>query len=168
MRLVTFTVGRQEYGVDMDQIREVIRLPEIIPIPDVPVWVEGIMDLRGEVIPVVGLRKKLGLEASDRPALNRVLIAHRSGRSFGLVVDAVTGVTPIQAQDLSRTDALLSQARYLAAVARVGSRLVPMLDLCAMVSDTEAGQITAAGQAAMVLASNGPLSMDLQRDEETR
>jgi len=126
------------------------------------------MDLRGEVIPVVSLRKKLGLEDGDRPVLNRVLIAHRPDRPFGLVVDAVTGVIPLEARDLDRADDLVNRAGYLKAVARVGSRLVPMIDLTAILNDTEAVQIRAASEAVMLSALDGPQSMDLAKDEETR
>ena len=164
MKLVTFRVGQREYAVDIEQVREVIRQPEIVPIPDVPRWVEGIMDLRGEVVPVISLRKKMGLDDGDRPAVNRVLIAHRPGRPFGLMVDMVTGVIPIRAEDLSRVDDLLNQVRYLKAVARIEDRLVPMLDLPAILSDTEAGQITAAGVGATAPACDHPLSTGLPRD----
>ena len=167
MKVVTFTVGYREYAVDVEQIREVIRLPEIVPIPDVPYWVEGIMDLRAEVIPVISLRKKLGLEDGDRPTMNRILIAHRPHRPFGLVVDMVTGVIPVSAENLSRIDDLLNPVGYLKTVARIGNRLLPMLDLPSMLSDTEAGQITAAGEGARVPAWDDPTSTPLQRDEET-
>jgi purine-binding chemotaxis protein CheW len=158
VKLVIFMVGDREYAVDIDQVREVIRLPEVIPIPDVPCWVEGIMDLRGEVIPVVSLRKRMGLEDGDDLTINRVLIAHRPDRPFGLIVDRVTGVIPVPTEDLSRVDDLLDQVRYIRAVARIGTRLLPMLDLPAMLNDSMAPQITAAGEEAVVSTSDDPLS----------
>jgi purine-binding chemotaxis protein CheW len=168
MKLVIFNVGNHEYGVDVQQVREVIRLPEVIPVPDVPYWIEGIMDLRGEVIPVISLHKKLGLETGAPTDLNRILIAHLPDRPFGLVVDAVTGVIPLEARDLDRADDLVNRAGYLQAVARIGSRLVLLIDLPAVLSDTEAVRIRSAGETVMLPASDGSQSMDPVTNEETR
>lgn len=126
-----------------------------MPIPDVPYWVEGVVDLRGAVIVVVSLRKKLGLEDGDRPTINRILIAHRPSRPFGLVVDMVTGVVPVPAENLSRVDDLLDRVGCLKTVVRIGTRLLPMLDLPAMLSDVEADQITGAGEETIVNDPNG-------------
>ena len=163
MKVVTFTVAGRDYAVELGHVREVIRLPEVVRIPDAPDWVEGIMDLRGEVILVVSLRKRLRLGEKDSPAINRLLVAHGRHRSLGLVVDTITGVVPVQAEKISRMDDLLNPATVLHAVARIGDRLYPLLDLPAVLGEAEAGSRALAGEGAAAvsrdLCRSGDLSM---------
>ncbi len=143
MKLVLFNVSSRNYGADITQVREIIRVNDSVPIPDMPPWVEGIINIRGKVIPVIHLAKKIGLEASTAEGLmNRVIIAHAPGRAFGVAVDSVTSVITLPEKYLSAPDDILKEAGYIAGVAKIGDQLVPIMDLFAMLTDSDAACIT--------------------------
>jgi purine-binding chemotaxis protein CheW len=90
--LVVFTLEGQEYGVPIEGIREIGRVGEVTRIPGAPAFVEGISNLRGEVLPVIDLRRKFGMGTGERDFRTRILVAEEGGRTSGFVVDSVIGV----------------------------------------------------------------------------
>lgn len=140
MKLVIFTLCDREYAIDVVQVREVIRTTSIEPLPDVPSYIEGIINLRGDVIPIVSLRRKLGMETSThtQTSMNRVIIAHRQERCFGILVDNVLGVNTFPRKDLSVPDDLLRQSGIVHAVAKMQDRLIPLLDLYRLINPSDA------------------------------
>jgi len=136
MKLVMFNIGRREYGIHVNDVREVLRLTEITPIPDVPVWIEGIINIRDEVVPVISLPRKLGLDCPDgcdRP--NRVMIVNFRNRAIGLLVDGVTSVRNFRSRDISESDQLIRTSGIISSVARKGDELLPILDLEKLLND---------------------------------
>ena len=83
------------YGVDIGAIREIIRMQDITQVPGTPAFVEGVVNLRGKVNPVVDLRKRFGLPVGERSADNRIVVVDIGGQDIGMIVDAVTEVMRI-------------------------------------------------------------------------
>lgn len=92
VELCAFRVGTEEYVIDLRRIREILQPLPITPIPRAPQFLEGVMSLRGEAIPVVDVRKRLGVSSAPRP---KVLVVNVAGRLLGLLVDAVAEVVRI-------------------------------------------------------------------------
>ena len=94
-QLVSFDLATESYGVDIGAVREIIRLQEITNVPRTPEFVEGVINLRGKVIPVVDLRKRFGLPVGDQSAENRIVVVDIGGQDIGVIVDAVNEVLRI-------------------------------------------------------------------------
>ena len=144
MKLVVFTLKDREYAIDVAQVREVIRTTEILPLPDVPFWIEGIINLRGDIIPILSLKRKLGIETETQSPMNRVIIAHRQQRCFGILVDNVTGVVNISKKELNIPDEILSESGTIHAVAKIKDRMIPLLDLYNLLTDHDTQTISQA------------------------
>lgn len=100
IQLVSFMLGGEEYGVEVLKVREIIRMPEITKMPNTPHFVEGIINLRGKVIPIISLRRKFGLQDLGYDLHTRIMITEIAGHLTGFVVDAVSEVIRIPAADV--------------------------------------------------------------------
>jgi len=109
VELCAFRVGDEEYVIDLRRIREIVQPLPIVPVPRAPEFVDGVVNLRGEVLPVVDVRKRLGLtpRAGGRP---KVLVVDVAGRILGLVVDGVTEVVRLPRSDIGPAPALVAAA----------------------------------------------------------
>jgi purine-binding chemotaxis protein CheW len=109
VELCAFRVGDEEYVIDLRRIREIVQPLPIVPVPRAPEFVDGVVNLRGEVLPVVDVRKRLGLtpRPGGRP---KVLVVDVAGRILGLVVDGVTEVVRLPRSDIGPPPALVAAA----------------------------------------------------------
>ena len=130
-QLVVFELADQRYGVDIGTVREIIRMSEITHVPDAPPSVEGVINLRGTVIPVVDLRKRFGLRVSESTAQSRVVVVEIGDESFGVVVDAVAEVLRIPGSSVEAASAIVTttDSFYIDGIAKVGDQLLILLDL---------------------------------------
>ncbi len=152
-QLVVFDLAEQHYGVEISSVREIIRFQEITSVPDSPQSVEGIINLRGGVIPVVDLRKRFGLTITDATAQSRIVVVEIGGADVGVVVDAVAEVLRIPANSIEATSSVVTTADsfYISGIAKIEDQLLILLDLDrALSSDalehlTERGSETVAG-----------------------
>ncbi|MCS7204052.1 MAG: chemotaxis protein CheW, partial [Thermodesulfovibrio sp.] len=87
LQLVTFTLGEEEYAVDILKVQEINRMKEITPVPNAPYYVEGVINLRGKVIPVVSLRKMFGLPEEEDRTKQKIMIMDIQGITTGVIVD---------------------------------------------------------------------------------
>jgi purine-binding chemotaxis protein CheW len=131
LHLVTFALDREEFGIRVDQVREVIRVGEITRVPQAPSHVRGVANLRGRILAVVEIRTRLGLTAAVLTQRSRIIVVEIQGRSLGILVDAVLQVVKIPAETVTAApDEVLSpQTDYITGVARWDSRLIILLDL---------------------------------------
>jgi purine-binding chemotaxis protein CheW len=130
--LVTFLIGREEYGVDVRLVQEIIRVPAITPVPRAPAFAKGVINLRGRIIPVMDFKAKLGLGASDSTQRKaRILVVRLAGRLIGLLVDGASQVlkVPVSAIEAAPEEVVESQAGHLRGVAKLRDRLVILVDL---------------------------------------
>jgi purine-binding chemotaxis protein CheW len=129
-QLVVFNLGEEQYGVDISTVREIIRMSEITHVPDVPASVEGVLDLRGSVIPVVDLRKRFGLAVTKATAQSRVVVVELGGDAVGVIVDAVDEVLRIPVSSIETGAALVTTADsyYIDGIAKIDEELLILLD----------------------------------------
>src|SRR6201985_2186126 len=95
LQIVGFQVGRETYGVPITSLHEIVRVPEITAVPDSPEYMEGVINLRGKIVSVLDLRKRLGAKSSSSSKRNRILVVEHRGRLVGLMVDSASEVLKI-------------------------------------------------------------------------
>ena len=142
----------QLYGVDVQQVREIVRAQVLTPLPRAPELVEGVIDLRGVIVPVVDLGRALGGAPVEHDAGARIAIVEVDGLAFGLRAEAASDVLAVRGSDVQSPPALVAQAGYdavRAVVRRQGQSPVLVLSLEAVLESVyRSGLGHAAGEAA--------------------
>ena len=110
--LACFESGGQVYGIDVLQIREIVRSREVTPLPCAPELIEGVVDLRGAVIPVLDLARSLGGDAAEETSSTRIAVLEIDGMTVGLRVEAAVDVLPVDSSAIDGPPALAVQAGY--------------------------------------------------------
>ncbi len=138
-QLVVFDLDSEAYGVDIGAVREIIRLQEITRVPRTPDFVEGVINLRGKVIPVVDLRKRFMLSVAEQNDDNRIVVVDIGGQDIGVVVDAVTEVLRILSESVEPPSSVITTADsdYLMGICKLESRMIILLDLERVLSEEE-------------------------------
>ena len=131
MQLVVFDLADETYGVDIGSVREIIRIQEITKVPRTPDCVEGVINLRGKVIPVIDLRKRFGFQQAEVTKDTRIVVVDINGSDIGVVVDAVTEVLRLSSDSVEPPSGVITttDSDYLLGIAKLESRLVILLDL---------------------------------------
>lgn len=129
MELVIFRLADKEYGADIRQVRQVIRMREVTPIPDSAPFVEGVISLHGKVMPLLSLRKKMGISSEKPSRLNRIIVTTLDNNLIGAVVDTVSDVISVEAASITPPDDVLKDAVYLQGVAKIAHRLILVVDI---------------------------------------
>ena len=128
-QLVVFSLDGQEYALPVERVSEVLRMVAIAPVPDAPVWVPGVINLRGRVVMVVDLRARLGLPAAEYELTTPIVVAGARTGQVGLVADAVTELLTLPAGAIDAATDDMNVGHAVSAVARAGDRLILILDL---------------------------------------
>ena len=136
MKILIFSVGEKDYGADILQVREVIRKRKVTPVPETPEFVEGVISLRGRVIPLINLQKKLGMKSQDIPS-NRIVVTTIQNHWTGILVDQVKDVVTLKPEDMTQPDEVLQGAAYLVGVAKWEGRVVLLVDLTELLKGEE-------------------------------
>jgi purine-binding chemotaxis protein CheW len=129
--IVGFQVGRETYGVPITSLHEIVRVPEITAVPDAPEYMEGVINLRGKIVSVIDLRKRLGAKTVTPSRRNRILVVEHKGRLCGLIVDSASEVLKVPASDIEPA-AVVFQEVGLNCVTGLGKhkgRLIVLLDI---------------------------------------
>jgi len=136
LQLVVFSLGREEFAVEVTQVREIMRMEEITRMPKSPHFVEGIINLRGQIIAVVELAKRLNLEIGEKSSDTRIIVVEAEDIKVGMIVDAVSEVLRVSADAVepSPTLAIDVSAAYLQGVVKQDNRLIILLDLTKVLS----------------------------------
>ncbi len=139
LQLVTFTLGNEEYAVDILKVQEINRMKEITRVPNSPPYVEGVINLRGKVIPVVNLRAKFGLAERENDEHSRIMIMDIQGITMGLVVDSVSEVLRIPASTVEPTPPMASNisTEFIRGIAKMEDRLIILLDMDRLIGKSE-------------------------------
>jgi purine-binding chemotaxis protein CheW len=139
-QVVVFELGGECYGVDIGLVQEIIRPPAITSVPRAPEYVEGVINLRGRVIPVINLRTRFGLPGAERGRAARIVVLNVGGQTVGAAVDAVSEVLRIAMASVEPPGATLAgaAAARLRGIAKLDDRLIILLDPNSILSDTEA------------------------------
>jgi purine-binding chemotaxis protein CheW len=128
-QLVVFRIEKSEYALPVGNVGEILRMVAIAPVPEAPEWLPGVINLRGRVIPVINLRKRLGLPEVEVGLNTPIIVAEHEGQMVGLVADAVTELLTVPADWVEPPDARVGSANAVEAVARAGERLILIFDL---------------------------------------
>jgi len=136
IQLVVFSLGREEFAVGVTQVREIMRMEEITRMPKSPHFVEGIINLRGQIIAVVELAKRLNLETGERSGETRIIVVETEDIKVGMIVDSVSEVLRVAADAVEPSPTLATDisAAYLQGVLKQDNRLIILLDLTKVLS----------------------------------
>lgn len=155
IQLVVFKIGKEYFGVGIDVIREIVRLPEVTDVPDAPEFLEGMINLRGKIVPVIDLKKRLKLQGEERGTATRVLITDETDTLAGLIVDSVDEVIRIEPEAVEEPPEMMTAIgiEYITGVAKVDERLIILLDITKILSAEEISKMANAAEGTEVLES---------------
>jgi purine-binding chemotaxis protein CheW len=144
IQLVGFRIGRETFGVPIGLVREIVRMMEITAVPEAPDYVEGVINLRGRIIPVIDLRKRFrepGIVANKR---NRILVAELEGRLVGLIVDAASEVLKMANGDIEPPPELLQEndLSYVTGLGKRSGKLIILVDVEKLLNHGELGRLS--------------------------
>ncbi len=130
-QLVVFQLADEYYGVDIGAVNTIIRMQTVTTVPQTPRFVEGVTNLRGSIVPVIDLRKRFGLLASEPTKTSRIVVVEAAGMMIGMVVDAVAETLRLRADDIEPPSPVICSldSEYLRGIGKQNDRLVILLDL---------------------------------------
>ena len=142
-QLISFTVGAEEYGLELLRVKEVIRMRQITWLPKAPSCVKGIINLRGDVVPIIDLRDRFGLQASEHTAMTRVIVVEVEGRLVGVVVDSASQVVRVPADQFDPPPPMLGKTAqgFITGVGKLQEKLIITIDVDKILSSDEMSQI---------------------------
>ena|ERR1700690_639027 len=139
LQVVSFRLGEEEYGLEILKVQEIIRKPELTRVPNSPRCVEGVINLRGKVIPIVGLRKRFGLCARENDKATRIIVIEVSGEIMGFEVDSVSEVLRVPIETVEPPPRLSRQSNeYVSGVGKLQNRLLLLLDVTRLITEVSA------------------------------
>jgi purine-binding chemotaxis protein CheW len=139
IQLVTFSIGEEEFGVNILQVQEIIRTMDITKVPRAPEFVEGVINLRGKVIPIVDMRSRFGLESKEHDKYTRIIVIEIEMIIVGFVVDSVSEVLRIPANSVQPPPPVVAgmESDYIDGVGKLEDRLLILLDLDSLLDNEE-------------------------------
>jgi purine-binding chemotaxis protein CheW len=144
MKVIVFTLAHEEYGIEVDKVRTIERLVPITRVPKTPVFVKGVINLRGIVIPVIDLRGRFGLPETELTDNSRIIIVAANDLEVGFIVDSANDVMDVMSDTIENPPEVLGgiKAKYLSGVAKIGeNRLLILLNLAEVLSRNEIIQL---------------------------
>ena len=132
LQLVGFRIGKEMFGVPIELVHEIVRVPEVTSVPDALEYVEGVINLRGKIISVVDLRKRFGEADIHSDRKNRILVANVEGTMVGLIVDAASEVLKLPNTEIEAPPSNVfddAEVNYVTGVGKLNGRLIILLDL---------------------------------------
>jgi purine-binding chemotaxis protein CheW len=131
VQVVGLRIGRETFGVPIERVREIVRVPEITAVPNTPDYVEGVINLRGRIISVIDLRKRFGEREFEKTRKSRVVVVEIEDRIVGLIVDSAAEVVKLSPSDIEPPSAVFLEGEldYVTGVGKLAGRLVILLDL---------------------------------------
>ena len=136
IRLVSFKVGSEQFAVDILRVQEINRMMDLTQVPQCPEGVRGVINLRGRIVPVLDLRTRLGIDASEESESSRIVVVEVQGSTVGFIVDAVHQVLQIDPRIIEPTPQITSgqNTSYIQGVAKLDETLMILLDLDKLIS----------------------------------
>lgn len=141
-QLVVFRLGNEEYAVSISQVKEIVSYGGATRLPNTPEYLEGIINLRGNVIPVINLAKQFGMARGNEKG-TQVVIVEAAGREVGVVVDVVSEVLRIDSSAIEPAQTVQHVGEFLRGIGKLDGRLIIILELDKLFSDEEQALLTA-------------------------
>jgi purine-binding chemotaxis protein CheW len=139
LQVVGFRIGNETFGVRIGSVREIVRVPEITAVPSAPETVEGVINLRGKIIPVMDLRKRFGQSDIQPDKKNRILVVELENKLVGLIVNAASEVLRIAPSEIEAPGNLFAEGEsgYVTGVGKLKGRLIILLDIAKLLHRPE-------------------------------
>lgn len=144
IQVVVFRLGKQEFGVPIGQVKEIIMMPEVTPMPNAPSFIEGVINLRGQIIVVIDLPQQFELPRTERVENPRIVVVQAADETVGIIVDAAPEVLRLPLAEIESTPSFVAgkiQAKYVEGIGKRGDRLFVMLNLEELLSAEEVASL---------------------------
>ena len=140
IQYIVVKFGDEQFGSDIKYIDNIVRMQRITRVPNVPAYIKGVINLRGEVVPVVSLRLKMGLEEDEITKLTRIIIIKlENGEVIGVLVDAVKEVVTLDAREIEKVsyDSGEEKTNYISGIGKDKGELISLFDLNLVFAEKE-------------------------------
>ncbi|HEV2522023.1 MAG TPA: chemotaxis protein CheW [Candidatus Acidoferrales bacterium] len=157
LQIVGLRVGRETLGLPISLVREIVRVPEITPVPNAPEHVEGVINLRGKVIAVLDLGKRIGEAPVERNSKSRIVVVELEERLAGLLVNSASEVLRIAPSEIVAPEIVFpnNDISYVTGVGKLRDRLIILLDLSRILQRAELQRLNEVAELAGVSAGTG-------------
>ncbi len=145
IQVVSFHLGNEEYGVDISQVQEIIRMVDITHVPRAPHFMEGVINLRGQLIPIIDLRTRFGMSRAEHTKNTRIVVTEIAGKRVGIIVDSVSEVLNLPVENVEEAPEMIAGVgtEYISGVGKMGDRLIILLELQKVISTQEKQELEA-------------------------
>lgn len=139
LQQVVFKLDNEEYGLDIMKVNGIERYQEVIKVPNTPDYVEGMINLRDEVLPIFNLRKKFKLVEKAKDDETMIIVVYTEGIKVGFIVDSVMEIIEINEEDVEEAPTIVAgvNRRYIQSVAKLEGRMIILMDIDLLVTDEE-------------------------------
>ncbi len=146
IQVVSFKLGSEEYGVDIAQVQEINRMVAITHVPRAPQFMEGVINLRGQLIPIIDLRTRFAMERAEHTKNTRIVVTEIGTKRVGMVVDSVSEVLRLGTDAIEPAPEMITgvDTEYIRGVGKIEDRLIILLDLARIISSGEKRELDAA------------------------
>ena len=144
-KILVFGLANEELGLDISSVREVLRPEKIYPLPKAPHFIEGVINLRGHIIALIDLRKRLLAERTEEEPNKRIIVCRVNKFIVGLTVNSLKEIVALSKEDIKPTPevvAMQMEADLISGIAKVGERIIPILDLERILTKKEAVELS--------------------------
>lgn len=138
-QFVVFKLGNEEYGIDIMQVKEIVPYKEPVRVPNTPGFIEGIVNLRGEIIPIVNLKKRFNIPGESINEETRVIVMNIDSKQIGFIVDDASEVITISSDNIETAPDIIAgiERKYITGIGKIEERILILLDLDKLFSDKE-------------------------------
>jgi purine-binding chemotaxis protein CheW len=154
IQVVSFKLGSEEYGVDIAQVQEINRMVAVTHVPRAPQFMEGVINLRGQLIPIIDLRARFGMPRAEHTKNTRIVVTEIGAKRVGMVVDSVSEVLRLPLDQVEPAPEMITgvDTEYIRGVGKIEDRLIILLDLAKIITGSEKRELDSADVEAVAAA----------------
>ncbi len=144
IQVVSFTVGKEDYGVHIGQVQEIIRMTNITHLPQTESYVKGVINLRGNIIPIIDMRTKFNMDSLDYSELTRVIVVNMSDKLVGMVVDSVARVLELPEKEIEEAPEIIHglSREYIDGIGKLDEKMIIILKVDKVLSAEEIASLS--------------------------
>lgn len=139
LQIVCFKVGKEEYGIEILKVQEILKLPRVTRLPKSADYIMGVIDLRGKVIPIIDLSRKFRIDTGEKAESSRAIVVDIKRKRVGLAIDSVSHVVKVDSKDIEPPPPIVKgiSGRYIVGIAKMEEGFVVILDIDQIFSSEE-------------------------------